>query len=214
MSAAQPPESWIKEICAVSCALIHTGWWWKSEKHAAAARWCVRKVRVWIYFCVFFFFLFSIPPHPAAYWRWSQHTLPSLCSVIYMSISEPEVPYFILSLLLVLYFVCGVFKSACVCSLREAAYVLVGQLKKKPSLPERCAFLLTESLVSSCVQCILQLLSLLLCVIGIQQLEGKVSQVSPELGVVTNTAQVAHFPWFSLWTFWPCHNLPAKIIYI
>lgn len=131
MSAAQLPESWIKEICAVSCALIHTGWWWKSEKHAAAARWCVRKVRVWIYLCVFF--LFSIPPHPAAHWRWSQHTLASLCSVIYMSISEPEVPYFVPSLLLVLYFVCGVFKSVCVCSLREAAYVLVGQLKKKPS---------------------------------------------------------------------------------
>lgn len=131
MSAAQLPESWIKEICAVSCALIHTGWWWKSEKHAAAARWCVRKVRVWIYFCVFF--LFSIPPHPAAHWRWSQHTLASVCSVIYMSISEPEVPYFVPSLLLVLYFVCGVFKSVCVCSLRETAYVLVGQLKKKPS---------------------------------------------------------------------------------
>lgn len=197
--------------------LLHRGWWWKSEKHAAAARWCVRKVTVWIYFCVFFFslFLFSIPPHPAAHWRWSQHTLASLCSVIYMSISEPEVPYFVPSLLLVLYFVCGVFKSVCVCSPREAAYVLVGQLKKKRSptwtlclSAHRVPRLILRTVYSSTP------LSPLVCVISIQHLEGKVSQVSPELGVVTNTTQVAHFPWLSVWTFWPCHNLPAKIIYI
>lgn len=130
MSAAQLPESWIKEICAVSCALIHTGWWWKSEKHAAAARWCVRKVSLDLFLCVFSFF----NPAPSC----STLTLKSTYSsfTLFSHLHEHQWArgsLFVPSLLLVLYFVCGVFKSVCVCSLREAAYVLVGQLKKKPS---------------------------------------------------------------------------------
>lgn len=118
------------DMCSILCSHTHRMMVEVRKACSSCTLVCKKSQSFDLFLCVF---LFSIPPHPAAHWRWSQHTLASLCSVIYMSISEPEVPYFVPSLLLVLYFVCGVFKSVCVCSLRETAYVLVGQLKKKPS---------------------------------------------------------------------------------